>query len=900
MSTGRLDPDALLRAIQRHSERAQRGQLKIFFGMAPGVGKTYAMLQAAHQRQREGVQVVVGYAESHGRAETDALLTGLVVLPRREVDYRGTHLQEMDLDAILALRPELVLVDELAHSNAPGSRHLKRYQDVLELLEAGIHVYTTVNVQHIESRADTVRQITGAVIHERVPDSLLDLADEIALIDLGPDALLERLAEGKVYLGDRAQRAVTHFFQKGNLTALREMALRLTAERVDQDLQDYLSQRQLQNPWKSTDRLLVAVSPSPSSAQLLRWTRRMAYNLDAPWLAVYVDTGRVLNEDDQRRLNAHLELARELGAEVLVTQGSKLMKSLLHLALQHNATQIILGKPQQSSWRDLLNGSIWRFHHFLYSSGQIDICIVDSSRREEGVRPRPWRLPRLQLGREYAWASLALAGLTLSSLPLVGWLGYWSIALLYLVGVLLLAFQLARGPALFSAALSALLWNFFFIPPVNTLHIQNVHDVLMCVTYFVVASAVVGLTTRLRDAERFGRVREERLSAMARFVRELDEAASPEAMITAVRLQLEALMDAPVRLFLADSRAEGLTRSDAPDKEWSVAKWVYEHHRPAGRFTDTLPSAEGFYLPLQARNGVYGVMGLTLPPERELPFDQRHFLEALARQLGLSLEREALQESTTRARLNQLSEAMYEGLLNSVSHELRTPITTIRGAVHNLQEPEIAADPTLYRTLLDDLDAASQRLNHLVANLLDMSRLQSGRLVPNRSWCDLGDIVRAALHSLQRELVGYPLELVIPAELPPVRVDFTLLEQVITNLIHNAISHNPVGTALAVRIAVHADYLVLEVCDRGKGLDPVHIPQLFEKFYRAPGARAGGTGLGLSIAKGFVDVHQGRISAYNEPQGGACFVVELPRETPPELPPEEESAEDDAPTHFGD
>lgn len=892
MTTERLDPDALLQAIQRDEARQRRGRLKIFLGMAAGVGKTFAMLSGAGRLHREeGIDVVVGWAESHGRAETDALLNGLEVLPRRRVRYRDTELEEMDIDAVLTRQPELVLVDELAHTNAPESRHAKRYQDVIELLEAGIDVWSTVNVQHIESRSDTVRQITGAQIHERVPDTILDLADDIALIDITPDELLERLSEGKVYLGDRAQRAVENFFQKGNLTALREMALRLTAEHVDQDLQDYLSQHRTSKPWRSRERLLVAVSPSPMSAELIRWTRRMASNLMAPWIAVHVATSRSLSASDEQRLSANLDLARELGAEVVLTKGENLLTPLLQTAHQHHATQLVIGKPQQSWWRDLLNGSFLTFHTLLHAPSGVDIWVVDSSKREASRQARPLKLTDLvnQDWRAYGVAvasMLALTGLNRLIVPLVG---YWSVALIFLMGVMGLAFVLRRGPVLLAAGLSALLWNFFFIPPLYTFAIKNFHDYLMCVMYFLTASLMAGLTNRVRLQEQSAMQREQRIALLYRYARKLAETDGRETLVAVAREEIHSVLQADT-VFLPVSGEHRLSRSGLDPKEWTVAHWAFEHRRPAGRYTDTLPVARGYYLPLMTADGVYGVFGIY--PEQGLSFEQRQLLETLCQQLAQALERELLQEANTQSQVSQMTESFYNALLNSVSHELRTPITTIQGAVNNLQDELIIAQPEQRGEMLEDLGAASRRLDHLVANLLDMSRLQAGKIGLKRDWSDLGDIVRAAVKTLSRELRDYPLSLELPADLPPIQADFGLLEQALINVIHNAITHNQPGTPISIRLSVQPGQLAIRISDQGKGIPPESLDQLFDKFYRAPGARSGGTGLGLSIAKGFIEAHEGRICATNLDEGGACFLIELPVAELPSLPEEDDSGDE--------
>ncbi len=495
----RPDPDALLAAINKAEARQQRGHLKIFFGMAAGVGKTYAMLEAALQRQADGVEVVIGYVETHGRAETEAMLVGLPQVARQQLEYRGAQFEEMDLDAILTRHPPLVLVDELAHTNIPGARHPKRYQDVLELLDAGIDVYTTINVQHLESRADTVRQITGITVRETVPDSILELADEIELVDLAPEELQKRLAEGKVYLGEQAEAAAQHFFRTGNLTALREMALRLTAERVDHQLQDYMQLKQIAGPWKSGERLMVAISPSPLSERLVRWTRRMAYNLEASWLAVYVETPQTLSADQQAQLARNLDLARELGGEVITTAGEDVISALLRVARQRNVTQVVVGKPVRARLRETLTGGSL-VNRLIRLSGSIDVYVVTGDETETSGQPIATRPVLHSNLRQYVAAVLVVAGVTGLNLLATHFINYRAVALVYLFAVLLIGLFVGRGPVLVAAALSAMLWNFLFIPPQLTITISAFDDVLMFGMYFIAALATGQLTARLARA----------------------------------------------------------------------------------------------------------------------------------------------------------------------------------------------------------------------------------------------------------------------------------------------------------------------------------------------------------------------------------------------------------------
>jgi two-component system sensor histidine kinase KdpD len=888
----RPDPDALLAALQRQEAAVQRGKLKIFFGMSAGVGKTYKMLEAAQQRRADGVDVAVGYVETHGRPETEALLEGLPIIPRRKVEYRGIVLEEMDLDAILARRPQLALVDELAHTNVPGSRHLKRYQDVLELLDAGTDVYTTVNVQHLESRADTVRQITGVAVRETVPDSVFEIAGDVELVDLAPEALLERLAEGKVYTGgDRAELAARNFFRLGNLTALREMALRLTAERVDHQLQDYMALKRIAGPWKSGERLMVAVSPNPLSERLVRWTRRMAYNLGASWIAVHVETSRAPTAQQRQHLGRVLALADELGAEVITTWDEDVVRGLLRVARERNVTQIVVGKPPRSRWQDWLNGAL--LDRLLRKSGDVDVYVVTG---DKTGRPRPARfqLELLSGAGQYLLAALVVglaAGLNLLALPLVG---YRAVAIAFLFVVSILAMALGRGPVLLAAALSALLWDILFIPPRFALTISELEDVLMLGMYFVVALVTGNLTARLRAQEQAVRRRERRNAALYAFARDVAGARTLDAMLQAAVRQIGQAFDAEVAVLLLQPSGQlgqphpaGTLALD--EKELSVASWAFVNRKQAGRFTDTLPSAAARYLPLRAPSGVVGVLGVRQRSSERLAPDQETLLETFASQVALAIERMLLDATAGQARVLAESERLYKTLLNSVSHELRTPLTAITGAATSLLDPHIGGGQAAREALGREINEAATRLNRIVDNLLSMTRLESGRLRLNLEWCDVNDLVGVALNRVRNDLAGHTVIVDVAPDLPLVRIDFGLLEQALYNLLHNAAVHTPPGTRVRVSARVEGQELILSVADRGPGLPPEDLERVFDKFYRVPGTQTGGTGLGLSITRGLVEAHGGRIIAENRANGGVRFTIRLPASAVPSLPQIEEA-----------
>ncbi len=891
----RPDPDALLAAISRAETAQTRGQLKVFLGMSAGVGKTYAMLEAAQKARREGRDVVIGYVESHGRKETDALIEGLPVVPRRIVEHGNVTLSEMDLDAVLARRPQLALVDEFAHSNAPGSRHPKRWQDAEEILAAGIDVFTTLNVQHIESRTDTVRQITGSTIYETVPDRVLDGA-EIELVDLPPEELMKRLSAGKVYQGERAEAALFNFFREGNLTALREIALRYAAGRVGRDVQDYLQAMQIEGPWKTGDRLLVAVSASPLSAQLIRWTRRMADTLHAEWLAVHVESALHAVGPPPAQLTKNLALARELSAEVVTTADEDFSRGLLRVARQHNVTQIVVGKPGGSwlaQWRGMR-----RLQRLLRESGSVDIHVVRADLpTAESVAPpagsRPVAFERnvdRSRAEQYGTAIGVIAAVSFANAFLAPLLGYRAVALTYLFGVVGLAMILGRGPILLAAALSALLWNYFFLPPLHTFYITNVEDGLMFGLYFVVAAVLGQLVARVRAQEQANRRREERATALYLLTRDLADAASVEDVVRTVAKQIGEIFHARVALLPTDAGGR-LESSPHPagtlgisEKEFGVAAWAHQHTQAAGRFTDNLPLAEALHLPLRAGERATGVLSVQLDEQSPPSLDQRDLLEAFARQTALVLDRQRLRDAEHSSRLIAESERLGKTLLNSISHELRTPLSAITSATSGLRE---AGPLTPVQTVLaGEIEEASDRLNRLVRNLLDVARLEAGHLQPHLDWCDPADLCQVALKSVRAQLARRSVTVNVPSGLPLVKADFVLLDQALSNLLANAAAHTPPGTPVELSVRVVGRELFFEVADRGPGLAPDDLTRVFEKFYRAGSAKAGGTGLGLSIVKGFVEANGGQVEAANRPGGGAIFTIRLPVTDAPSLPVE--------------
>ncbi len=886
MSDGeRPNPDALLSSIQRDEAAKKRGRLKVFLGMCPGVGKTFAMLEAAQRELKSGRDVVVGYVETHGRRETDALALGLPQMPRRQVEYRGVALSEMDLDAVLARRPQIAIVDELAHTNAPGSRHPKRWQDVQELLDAGMDVFTTLNVQHVESRADTVRQITGADIRETVPDSVLDDA-VLELVDLPPAELVQRLHEGKVYLPDRAATAMQNFFREANLTALRELALRLVADHVGEGTRAFHRTQHTGGPWKTGNRLLVAVGPSPLSEPLIRWTRRMADELPFPLPAVPREVFPVFTEPAQSRLARNLDTARELGAEVITTSDEDLVRGLLRVAREQNVTQIIFGKPGGVGWLTWLRGGRM-LRRLTQESGDIDLHVVRAEKADELRASRVWRPAFASNFQQYLFAVGTVVVTGVVNLGLMELAGPRVPGLVFLLAVVLLALFVGRGPVLLAGALSALVWNFFFLPPRFTLVISQADDAILFGTYFVVALVLGQLVARIRAQSEADRRREERSKALSELNRDLAEAGSRDEVVWHLVAQVNRVFAAPVAVSLPTSdnlAAHPDSTLTLTEKELSVSDWAFRQRKAAGRFTDNLPGAEALHLPLATERKTFGVLAVGLH-DKSLTLAQRDLLETFARQAALVLDRVELRNAAEQARLLAESERLSRALLNSISHELRTPLAASTSAASALADADAAA-PEQRRALLAEIQEANARLNRVVGNLLDVARLESGKVRPRLDWHDARDLVQTTLRELERDLAAHPVKLELPAEPVLVKLDFSLIQHALANLLLNAAAHTPSATEIEVRANCADDKLALCVADRGPGIPSGVLPRIFEKFFRAPGASVGGSGLGLTIAKGFVEAHGGTITADNRAGGGAIFTLSLPQvERPPRVEP---------------
>jgi len=890
MSADRPDPEALLARVKEEEARARRGKLKVFFGAAAGVGKTYAMLEAAREQRADGVDVVVGYIETHGRAETDALLAGLEILPRQPLEYRGTMLAELDLDGALRRRPAILLVDELAHTNAPGSRHAKRWQDVVELLDAGIDVYTTVNVQHVESLNDVVAKITGVVMRETVPDSVFEQADEVELIDLPPDALLQRFREGKVYLPGQAQEALANFFRKGNLIALRELALRRTAERVDAQMRVYRREHAIDRIWPTVERILVCVGPSPLSTRLVRAAKRMADQLGAEWIAAYVETPAQLRLSAETRDSVvqTLRLAEQLGAQTIRLSGPTMSETLLAYAHDRNVTRIVVGKPRRTRFQRIFLGSI--VDALVLGSGDIDVHVIGSG-ADEGATVAPVRRAALPTdGAAYTQAAVVVALATGVAFGLFPFSELSNLVMVYLLGIVIVAMRTGRGPSLLAAVLSVAAFDFFFVPPRFTFAVTDARYLFTFLVMLIVGLVISGLTVRTRAQAEAAHHREQQTAALYAMSRELASTRGVDNLLQVAIKHVTDVFRGQVVILIPERGGAPLAawaggQFEVDANEMGVARWVYEHRQPAGLGTSTLPGASALHVPLIGSTGAVGVLALRPTDRHAMDEPERlHQLETFAAQTALALERANLATEAQNAELRIETERLRNSLMSSVSHDLRTPLATITGAVSTILDDATRLDERTRRELLESVHEEAERLNRLVQNLLEMTRLESGALQLRKELHPPEEIVGAALSRLGKRLGERRITTRVPPDLPLVAMDDVLIEQVLVNLLDNAIKYTPAGSPLDIIATATDENLTIEVADRGPGLPPGREDKVFEKFYQTDPGEGRGAGLGLAICQGIVRAHGGRIWAQNLPGAGVAFLFTLPLGERPRAP----------------
>jgi two-component system sensor histidine kinase KdpD len=879
----RPSPDALLEQVAQEA----RGRLKIFMGAAPGVGKTYQMLVAAHARQRDGTDVVVGMIETHGRKETEALLDGLEIIARQHVEYKAQRLEEMGLDAILARRPQLVLVDELAHTNAPSSRHPKRYMDVEELLGAGIDVYTTLNIQHVESLNDVVAKITRIRVRETVPDSIIDRADDIELVDLTPEDLIQRLKEGKVYVPQHADRAIRHYFRPGNLTALRELALRRTAQRVDQQMLNYMRANAISGPWAAGERVLVCLSEAPNCASLVRYARRIADRLRAPWGAIYIETStsQRLAEDARDRISECLRLAQRLGGEAVTVPSTDAASGIVDYARANNFTHLVVARPRGWRWSTPFRGSVTQ--QLIKRAGDLNVHLIAEQRESNGPAPESGVMesaPQQQAidGVPYVISLCMVAGALAIGLGLQQFLGISNIALVFLTAVLASAVTYGLWPSLFVCLVSVLAYNFFFLPPLYTFTIADPENVVALVVFAVVAVIASNLTARVRSQAFAARQRATTTEELYLFSRKLAGAVNLEDLLWATAYQIALMLKVRVVLLLPEGESIAVRAGYPPEDsldaaDLAAAKWTWQSNRPAGRGADTLPGAKRLFLPMRTGRGPVGVVGLD--NDRAGPLltpDQRRLLDALADQAALAIERISLAKDVDEARLTAETERLRSALLTSISHDLRTPLASILGSATSLKNYRRTLDDAAQDELIGTIQEESERLNRFIANLLDMTRLEAGAVRPRDDMIDLGDIVGSALERARKVLAKHRVMLDLGSDLPMLKLDPVLFEQVLFNLLDNAAKYAAAGTEVRLMARHEGNILRLRVMDEGPGIPPADQERIFDKFYRVQAAdnRRVGIGLGLAICRGFVEAMGGTIVAGNrEDRRGAVFTI---------------------------
>ncbi|MCJ2126075.1 sensor histidine kinase [Methylobacterium sp. J-077] len=887
----RPTPEALLEASRREGRTC--GRLKVFLGAAPGVGKTYEMLTIGHARLKSGTDVAVGVVETHGRVETEALLDGFEVIPRRAVPYHGTVLEEMDLDALLARRPALALVDELAHTNAPGSRHPKRYQDVEELLDAGIDVYTTLNIQHVESLNDVVAQITRIRVRETVPDGILDRADDIEVVDLNPDDLIERLKAGKVYLPTNAERALKHYFSRGNLTALRELALRRTADRVDDELLSHMRANAIAGPWAAGERVLVCVNDDPRSAGLVRYAKRLADRLHAPWTALAIESPRTasLSETERDRIAEALRLADRLGGDaVTLPGGRRIADDVLAYARSANVNHIVVGKATRSRWFVLVNGSV--VYDLVSRSGNISVHVVPgeaipvegSSRRSVATAAPASTVD----ASGYLMALVAVSfglGTAILAQP---YAGVENADLFLLTAVVGVAVRWGLGPSLLAVLAASLAYNFFFLPPVYTLTIADPTNVAAFLLFTIVAVLVSNLAARARLTAIVSQGRAKATERLFGFSRKLAGCGTLDDVLWATSAQVAAMLKVRVVLLLPEGKAvtvrAGYPPEDMLDEaDLAAAQWAFDNDRPAGRGADTLPGAKRLFMPMRTGRGTLGVIGLDADGTGPiLTPEDRRLLDALADMGALAIERVRLVEDLDKAERAAETDRLRQALLTSISHDLRTPLASVLGAASTLRDLDAALPPEAKAELLATIIEESERLNRFIVNLLDMTRLEAGAVAPNLAPQDVAETVDTALRRTQKILAGHRVAVEIAPDLPTLRLDPVLFEQVLVNLLDNAAKYAPEDSTVTVRAWRDGRSVRIEVLDEGNGIPEPDIERVFDKFYRvrkSDRVRAG-TGLGLAISRGFVEAMGGTVTAGNRRDRlGAAFTVTLPAPT---------------------
>lgn len=880
LNTTRPNPDELLKHVQTSELKATKGNLTIFIGMAAGVGKTYAMLSSAKDLLLKNVDVVIGVVETHKRLETEKQANGIPKIPKKTILYKGLETTEMDLDAILKRNPDVVLVDELAHTNIHGSRHHKRYLDILELLENGIDVFTTVNIQHLESRATTVYDITGIKIKETVPDSFFDQATDIILIDLTPEALLKRLDEEKIYPKAQIETAKNNFFKLGNITALRDMALHLATERADKDARSYQQLHNIEKTWKSAHRLGVVVFPHKQSEAIIRWTRRLADNLNTDWIAIIPLPPHKFSENDTLKINQHLNLIEQLGGQSISIYDDDPILGIITCAKQHQVTQIIINKHNAYGFRDWIPGCSIT-DRLLRQCTDIDIYRVSNT--VDTFWPLKFELNPLIPPSFKEWIIVTLITCFCFSLAtlLSHFIGYIGIGFIFLLAVCISGLFLSRSMIMLLAILFTTIHNLFFIPPLFTFSIERPEDMMMLSLFLITAATMGHLTHRLKTKESVVQQQNEVTHQLFELTKILSTSTSISEIANKSIYYLESMLKTPIGILLKPNNIQDMELINSPEfnfpeNEKAVAQWVFLNKKPAGKFTDTLSASESFYTPLISKDTVWGVLGITIQKKRTLSTENLALIKNSAYQIASALEREFAHEKAYTLEIFKETQKLYKALLDSVSHEFKTPLATLRGSTSLLLDNPDAINPIRHKVILSDITKACQRLQTVVDHLLDMTRIESGNIIPKTEPYLLSELIGHVQHSLKDALLHTPLTISIAPNAENIICDPVLTENILTNILGNAIRYTPQNTAIELTATTENTMCKLTIRDHGNGLPKQNPEIVFEKFYREHPEKSGGLGLGLSIAKRFSELQKGYLTAENQPQNGAIFTLYIP------------------------
>ncbi|MBP6408107.1 MAG: sensor histidine kinase KdpD [Fusobacteriaceae bacterium] len=852
----------------------KKGKLRIFFGMAEGVGKTYQMLQSAHLTKSDGYDIIIGYIETHERVDIENKILGLELISRKEIFCNSCNYTEINLDAIIERKPQIVIIDELAHTNITGSRHKKRFQDVLELLNCGIDVWATLNVQHIESRVSVVEQITGIKITETVPDFIVEMADKIEIIDILPEDLQKRIRNGKVYEKENIDTALNGFFREGNINSLREIAFQVVAKLVDKSITNYRNEHDITDLWKATEKLLVAVGPSPFSAYLIKWTKKTAFNMNAEWVVVNIENSKSLSKEQKRTLNENINLARQLGAKIVTISDDDIVKGIIRTAKTQNVSQIVIGKPLFFSIENFFQKSIT--NRLIKESGDIDVYVVSQPGIKEKVKfKRTRKLDFKSLINEFSLILPSLFFITLTGYILEDVISQWGLSLIFLSHIIYISAYYSKIASMTVSILSALVWNYIFIPPRFTFIISKTEDIMVYLVFFIVAIVTSNLSSKLHEKEKFLKKRERRLELLYELSQEIVNNPDFERVMFKLAKYIGNYFNSEAMLFIYDGEQETSNiypNRDLDINEQEITSWVINNGIAAGKGTDTFSDSEYHFYPINSTNRIEGVIILKVGSKRIA--ENEEFLRTISFMIGSSIIKEKIVRIRQKTMVEEETDKLYSIILSSISHELKTPVTSIALSASGLCDDKLSSDKFTREVLINDILEANDRLNRIITNLLDMTRIESGRLKLNLQWNDINDLITLASQKYTNELKNYNFIKEINAVLPPIKLDFGLVEQVISNLLYNAIIHTKPGTTIIITAGIENSDIYIEIKDNGGGIQA--IDKIFKKFYKERPKKTGGLGIGLSICKAIIEFHKWTLEAHNNDIGGVTFRIIIP------------------------